>query len=149
MGNVFASPRSRSYFLSLAFMSVSRLAARTCRGGGALFGGVPGAPVLQRHKLHGGRNALFSLIDPPAHVERHRAEFLHGVPVLLQSPMMAEVGGHRRSIVDDSLAVKNQIPMAIATNAVTTDVASAANGTSPTPMIPQRKVATTDAIGLT
>lgn len=55
---------------------------------------------------------------------------------------------HKRSIVDDSLVVKNQMPAAMATIAITNEVASGTSGTSPTPRMPQRNVATTDAIGL-
>jgi len=77
--------------LSLAFTSVSRPAARTCRAGGAPFGSVFRAPASQLHELRGSRDALFSLIDPMAHVERNRAELVHGVPVILQSLTIVEV----------------------------------------------------------
>ena len=56
--------------------------------------------------------------------------------------------GHKRSMVDGSLTVKNQMPAAIAAIATTMEVANGTSGTSPTPITPHRNVATTEAIGL-
>ena len=72
----------------------------------------------------------------------------HGACVALELGAHVERLRHSLSIVDDSLKVKNQMPAAMATIATTIEVASGTSGSSPTPMMPHRNVATTDAIGL-
>ena len=84
-----------------------------------------------------------------AGVERDRAQLTHRPRVPFELVVDGvEAIGHRRSMVEGSLTLKNQMPAAIAAVATATDVASGTSGSSPTPITPQRNEETTEAIGL-